>query len=63
MPTETEWEKAVEHAKMIKEEYDKLVSMPGVNATFALGHINRDITRYANGERTQELYNELLSKC
>lgn len=63
MPTELEWEKAIEHANMIKDEYDSLVNIPGVNTTFALMHINRDITRYANGERTQELYNELLSKC
>ncbi len=54
------WDEAVSHVREAKSAYDGLIDTPGVNVTFALSHINSLLTRYANGERTARLYDEMI---
>jgi len=61
MHTEEEWKVAADHALTIKKQYDSMIMLKG-NVTFALIHINRDLTEYANGARNEGLYKRLLDK-
>ena len=55
------WEKAKEHLDEITNRYKRLVGIPGVNTSLALTLVMYPLAfRYDSGERTQELYNEML---
>ena len=55
------WEKAKEHLDEIIARYQRLVGIPGVNTSLALTLVMYPLLRrYDNGERTQELYDEML---
>ena len=55
------WEKAKEHLDEITDRYKRLVGIPGVNTSLALILVMYPLAfRYDSGERTQELYNEML---
>ena len=55
------WEKAKEHLDEIIARYQRLVGIPGVNTSLALTLVMYPLAfRYDCGERTQELYNEML---
>ena len=56
-----DWEKAKEHLDEITDRYKRLVGLPGVNTSLALTLVMYPLLRrYDNGERTQELYDEIL---
>jgi len=56
-----DWEKAKEHLDEITDRYKRLVGVPGVNTSLALTLVMYPLLRRFNsGERTQELYNEML---
>ena len=55
------WEKAKEHLDEITNRYKRLVGLPGVNTSLALILVMYPLAfRYDSGERTQELYDEML---
>lgn len=57
-----DWEKAKKHFDEVREQYQELEGMPGVNTTLALRLVfDKLAIRYNNGERSQELYIELCS--
>jgi len=56
-----DWEKAKEHLDEIIARYQRFVGIPGVNTSLALTLVMYPLLRRFNsGERTQELYNEML---
>ena len=57
-----DWDKAVEHFREVRSQYQDLAGDPGVNSTLALQHVFQPLAkRYYDGERTQELFDELMS--
>jgi hypothetical protein len=57
-----EWEKAKKHTETILEYYKELIGVPGVNTTIAITFVFEPLLRrYNSGERTQELYDEMMS--
>lgn len=60
--TPEEWEAAKRHFDEVFEEYKKLLGQPGVNTSLAI-MLGFDplLRRYNSGERTPELYQEMLS--
>jgi len=55
-----DWEHARRHLHNLKDAYAELVCVPGVNVTFVLGLIGQLSERLERGERTQELYDEIM---
>lgn len=55
-----DWEAAAVHLKKITENYQALLGQPGVNVDFALGAIMTVQKRYDQGERTQQLHEEIM---
>ena len=53
------WLEAEKHTREVKADYDELVGTPGVITGFALTFINGYLDRYANGERTRKLYDDM----
>lgn len=61
MPTEQEWVRAKEHFDAIMRTYTELVGTPGVAVGPALMLTFEPLLRrYNSGERTQELYDEMM---
>lgn len=58
--TEEQWVKAEARTQRAKKAYDELVGTSGVNVGPALTFINSFLIRYANGERSQGLYEDML---
>lgn len=57
-----DWEKAFFHFNEIRARYQDLAGMPGVNTSLALEHVFRPLAeRYERGERTKELYQEMMA--
>lgn len=57
-----DWENTKTHLDEVIEEYEHLVGVIGVNTIFALRIVLYPLKRrYDNGERTEQLYNEMLS--
>lgn len=55
-----DWEKAKEHFDAVRKQYQDLEGTPGVNTTVALRAVFDPLARrYNNGERTQELFEEM----
>lgn len=55
-----DWERALKHFTSVLDQYKDLIGAPGVNVMFALSHMNLTLERYHEGERTSELYNEMM---
>jgi hypothetical protein len=56
------WEEAKAHVDAAKETYLSLSKMPGANVSFVLNFvINPLLRRYESGERTDELYGEMMN--
>ena len=56
-----DWDKAKDHFDAVRQQYQDLEGTPGVNTTFALRITFDPLSkRYNNGERTQELYDEMM---
>lgn len=59
---EMNWEKAKRHFDTVRKQYQDLEGMPGVNTSFALRLTFDPLAkRYNAGERTEELYEEMMS--
>ena len=58
--TDEDWTKAESHLKKVIEQYKSLIGIPGVNVTFALSYLSRTLNDYHSGNRSQELYEEML---
>lgn len=56
------WDAAKKHFDEARKVYQDMEGMPGVNTTLALRAVFDPLShRYNNGERTQELYDEMMS--
>ena len=57
-----DWDIAKKHFDGVKKEYEELGGMPGVNISLALNLTFYPLAgRYNRGERTEELYNLMMS--
>jgi hypothetical protein len=56
-----DWSKAEEYLKELINQYIFLIGMPGVMPFFGLAYLDSLLKRYNKGERTQELYDEMMS--
>jgi hypothetical protein len=60
--TTKDWEDAIHHFNVVKSRYTSLFGQPGVAVGPALAlTFNPLEQRYNSGERTEELYKELLN--
>jgi len=60
--TTDDWNKAKQRFDAIRQQYQALDGLPGVNVTFALRVALEPLARrYNAGERTQELYDAMIS--
>lgn len=60
--TEEQWTKAKEYLINKEKDYLTLSAVPGVNVKFVCRMVIEPLMdRYDNGERTQELYDEILA--
>lgn len=56
-----DWERARKYLMLVKHRYEGLRNTPGVNPNFALqGVIYPLEKRYVDGERSQDLYDEII---
>jgi hypothetical protein len=55
-----EWDKAKQHLETVLGYYKELIGQPGVNVFFGLAYLDTLMKRYLSGERTQELYDEMM---
>jgi hypothetical protein len=61
MISELDWDKAKQHFDSVRKLYQELEGTPGINTTLALRLVFDPLAKRFNaGERTQELYEELL---
>lgn len=57
-----DWITAETHFNEVMRQYEALYGMPGVNVSFALALVFRPLkARFEGGERTQQLYDEMMS--
>lgn len=57
-----DWREAVWHFETVRKQYEEFADTPGVNTTIALEHVFRPLAeRYAAGERTEELFDAMMS--
>ena len=57
-----DWEKAKKNFDEVRQTYQDLEGLPGINTTLALrGVFDSLAKRYNNEERTQELYDEMIN--
>ncbi len=57
-----DWELALQHFREVREQYTKLVGVPGTNSQLALQAVFRPLmTRFLNGERSPELFREMMN--
>jgi hypothetical protein len=54
------WEKAKQHLDEVLSQYQELIGMPGVNPYFGIAYLKNLLKRYEWGERTQDLYDEMM---
>lgn len=59
--TKLEWSKAKKHLDEMKDGYVSLLNTPGVNPCFGLGAIMEIESRYDGGERTELLFQAMMS--
>ena len=56
------WDKAIAHLNEVIAQYESLDGTPGVNVHFVLKVVLRPLRiRYDAGDRTQELYDEMMA--
>jgi len=59
---EKDWDKAKAHFDEVRSNYQALQGVPGVNTTLALRLVFDPLAiRYNGGERTDDLYDEMMS--
>lgn len=57
-----DWNTAYEHFKQVRQTYQQMLEVPGTNTALALELTFRPLAaRYFNGERTEELYREMMA--
>jgi len=57
-----DWAAALERLNEKLEQYTALIGKPSVNPYFAIEHVIGPLKeRYLKGERTQELYDEIMA--
>jgi len=61
MMDQLDWDRAKLHLEEVKEAYASLVETPNVNPWFGLGVIVAAESRFKRGERTRELYEEIMA--
>ena len=62
MADELNWQKAEEKLHVTLENYKELIGVPGVNVMFALNLVILPLkARFDQGERTPELYAEIMA--
>lgn len=60
-PENLDWEKAIKHFERTRQSYLDLQGMPGVNVNLALNFVFQPLmVRLHDGERTQELFDEIM---
>jgi len=55
-----DWDTAEWHLKDVIDQYKSLIGVRGVNPMFGLSYLNTLMTRFLDGERTQELYDDMI---
>lgn len=59
--TSEDWSKAGKHLSVVREQYEACRHMPGVNVETALSFVIAPLAfRFDDGERTTELYDEIM---
>lgn len=53
------WAATLKQLESVTSEYRSLIGTPGVNPFFAIGVIAAAQKRFDDGEKTQELYDEI----
>lgn len=61
MKKELDWKRAEMHLKNTEEAYRGLVGIPNVNPFFAMGIVASARQRFDQGERTNALFDEIMS--
>ena len=57
-----DWDAAKKCFDAVRKQYQDMEGTPGVNTTMALRMVFDPLSvRYNNGERTQDLYDEMMS--
>lgn len=60
--SDAEWEKAWKYFNAVMDQYKEMIGTPGVNTTLALAMTFDPLAqRYNKGERTQDLYDAMMS--
>ncbi len=60
--TAEDWENAKKHFDTIRQQYQDLEGVPGINTTITLRVVFDPLAkRYNQGERTQALYDEMIN--
>lgn len=58
---EQKWLEAKQHFDEIYQQYESLMLHPGVNTTFAINAVLNPLKeRYETGERTKELFDNMM---
>ena len=56
-----DWDAAEKHLTETIDEYAELIKMQNANPFLGLGMMKQLLTRYQKGERTQELFDDMMS--
>lgn len=57
-----DWDVAKRHLDNVLQEYTSIMGMPGTNVMFALSFVLQPLmARYHSGERTKQLYDEMMA--
>lgn len=57
---ERKWDEALHHLQSVEEAYSLVTRLPRVNTSFALSIISEHRRRFDAGERTEELYENIM---
>jgi hypothetical protein len=56
-----DWEKATAYLSEVRKQYEAIIGMPQANPLVGLMFIDMAQRRLDSGERTQDLYDEIMS--
>lgn len=60
--TDEQWKQAKEYFDTISNSYNELIGKPGVSVNYTIDYVlNPLLKRYYKGERTEELYHEMMN--
>ena len=59
--TDFDWDRAKRHLDEVKATYGELLNLPRVNPCFAIGVILEIESRFDSGERTESLFEAMMS--